>query len=128
DTAYVEVVLNGISQGVYLVAEQTHVNQHRVFIDESGVNDLSIVDTGYLLELEGDLERRTNEGMFMVDWFDIPGYSGNPDEFGWWNIHEYTTSKEPSFYVIKSDAKSIEQVAYIQNYMVDVYDAIYVNK
>jgi hypothetical protein len=128
DSAYVELMLNGVSQGIYLVLEQTHINPYRINIDESGVLDGSLTNTGYLIELEGDGGRRDSEGTFMVDWFDIPGYSGNPTELGWWNYPEYTTSKLLSFYVIKSDAKSSQQVSYIQDYMLDVYDAIYVDK
>lgn len=128
DSAYVELKVNGVSQGVYLVLEQTHVNPYRINIDESGVLDGSIMNTGYLLELEGDGGRRDSEGTFMTDWFDIPGYSGNPSELGWWNYPDYTTSRLLAFYVIKSDAKSPEQVSYIQQYMMDVYDAIYVDQ
>jgi hypothetical protein len=125
DTAFVEVSLNDQNLGVYLLAEQTHVNKHRVNIDESGVYDSSIFDTGYLIELEIDADRRNTEGEYMTDWFDIPGYSINPNNIGWWNAHEYNTSKEASFYVIKSDAKSLAQVQYIQSYMLSVYNAIY---
>jgi len=128
DTTFVEVILNGRPLGVYLIAEQTHVNQQRVNIDESGVNDPSILDTGYLIELEIDSGRRNADGDFMVDWFNIPGYSINPNDIGWWNAHEYATSNAASFYVIKSDAKSLEQLLYIQNYMVRVYDAIYLDQ
>lgn len=128
DSAYVELKVNNVSQGVYLVLEQTHVNPYRINIDESGVLDGSITNTGYLIELEGDGGRRDSEGTFMTDWFDIPGYSGNPSELGWWNYPDYTTSRLLAFYVIKSDAKSPEQVSYIQQYMMDVYDAIYVDQ
>jgi hypothetical protein len=128
DSAYVELMLNGVSQGVYLVLEQTHINTYRINIDESGVLDGNITNTGYLIELEGDGGRRDSEGTYMTDWFDIPGYSGNPAELGWWNYPEYTTSELLSFYVIKSDAKSPAQVSYIQDYMMDVYDAIYVDQ
>lgn len=128
DTMFVEVYLNNNYQGVYLVAEQTHVNENRVNIDESGIDNPTIVDTGYLLELECDQYRRDEEGAYMTGWFDIPGYSAAPGEIGYWNISQYLYSSLVSFYVIKSDAKSPEQVTYIQNYMIDVYDAIYVDK
>ncbi len=128
DTEFVEVYVNGVYQGVYLLAEQTHINEYRVNIDESGAIDPSIVDTGYLIELECDQYRRDEEGAYMTGWFDIPGYSANQGEIGYWNYNEYTKSSLVSYYVIKSDTKSEEQVQYIQDYMLDVYNAIYVTQ
>ena len=125
---YVEVYLNNIYKGVYLLAEQTQVGENRVNIDESGVETPTIVDTGYLLELETDSTRRLAEGAHMVDWFDVPGYTNMTVDFGWWNMADYPLSNEVGFYIIKSDAKTLEQIQFIQNYMVSVYDAIYVDK
>ncbi len=44
----IEVYLNGNYEGVYLLAEQTQVGEHRVNIEEGSAE----VDTGYLLELD----------------------------------------------------------------------------
>ncbi len=128
EAAYVEVYLNGINKGVYLMVEQTQVGLNRVNIDESGVEDPMITDTGFLLELEADASRRNAEGTNMVDWFTVPGYTNTTIEFGWWNMPDYALSNEVGFYIIKSEAKSFAQIQYIQNYMVSVYDAIYVTK
>ena len=125
---FVEVYLNNVYKGVYLLAEQTQVGEYRVNIDESGVEDPFILDTGFLLELETDMTRRLAEGANMVDWFTIPGYTNLTVDFGWWNMAEYPLSNEVGFYLIKSEAKNLEQIQFIQNYMLDVYNAIYVDK
>lgn len=128
DTAFVEVYVNNVYQGVYLLAEQTHVNEYRVNIDESAINSPEIIDTGYLLELECDEYRRVLEGAYMEGWFDIPGYSAAQGEIGYWNYHQYTHSSLVSYYIIKSDAKSSQQVQYIRDYMASIYEAIYVTQ
>lgn len=128
DVAYVEVYLNGVNKGVYLLVEQTQVGTNRVNIDESGVENPLITDTGFLLELETDASRRNAEGVDMVDWFSVPGYTNTTIEFGWWNMPDYALSNEVGFYIVKSEAKSFAQIQFIQNYMVSVYDAIYLNK
>ena len=125
---YVEIYVNNVYKGVYLIAEQTQVGENRVNIDESGVDTPSILDTGYLLELETDSTRRLAEGAHMVDWFDVTGYTNMTVEFGWWNMANYQLSNEVGFYIIKSEAKTLEQIQFIQNYMVSVYDAIYEDK
>lgn len=90
---YVEVYINNIYKGVYLLVEQTQVGDFRVNIDESGVDDPLILDTGFLLELETDSTRRLAEGANMIDWFSIPGYTNLTVDFGWWNMTEYPDRK-----------------------------------
>lgn len=51
DSQLVEVYLNGEYRGVYLLCEQVEVNENRVEISE--VEDQNIVDTGYLVEMDG---------------------------------------------------------------------------
>ncbi|MFP4177723.1 MAG: CotH kinase family protein [Acholeplasmataceae bacterium] len=125
DAAHVSVTINGVDQGVYLLAEQTQTTRHRIDLDESGIDDPGILDTGYLLELESDQSRRDEEGTYMLDWFDIPEYTNNDVVYGWWNMHEHFLSPDASYYVIKSDAKSAEQIEFIRNYLKDAYDRIY---
>jgi hypothetical protein len=120
DATHVEVTVNGVFQGVYLLAEQTQIAKYRIDLAESGVDD-----PGYLLELESDQSRRDEEGTYLIDWFDIPGYTNNDVIYGWWNMHEYFLSYDAAYYVIKSDATSFEQIAFIQNDMKGLYDAVY---
>lgn len=128
DVTFVEVVINHVHKGVYLLAEQTHVNPYRVDIDESGVKEPDIVDTGYLLELEVDENRRLDSGVFMTDWIDVLGYTNTDIRFTWENAFTYSTSYEIAYYTIKSDAKNPLQVEFIQQSLVSLYDAVYVAK
>lgn len=128
DTAHVEVTINGTDQGVYLLAEQTQTAKYRIDLDESGIDNPSILDTGYLLELESDQSRRDEEGTYLVDWFDIPEYTNNDVVYGWWNMHEHFFSSDAAYYVIKSDAKSSGQIEFIQNHLKDAYDRVYATR
>ena len=131
DCAFVNLYINDSYKGVYLLTEQIQVSNDRIDIDESGVDNSSITDTGYLLEMEADSQRRNEEGRQGTDWFAVTGYAGssssNNNFFNNFNSG-HSDSYDVAFYVIKSDAKSSEQVEYIQNYMISVYDAIYKDK
>ena len=127
-SAFVEVVLNNVHQGVYLLTEQTQVGDYRVAIDKTGEDDITMLDTGYLLELETDPDRRNLEGLHMESWIHVPGYSRLDVDINWSNIAQYYFSPLSGFYVIKSDALSPSQIQYIQDYLVSVYDAIYVDR
>jgi len=128
EAEFVELYINGVHKGIYLLVEQTQVGTYRVNLDETGIDDPLVVDTGFLLELETDFGRRNAEGYHMVDWFEVPGYTNMDIEFSWQNMANYPLSNEVGFYVIKSDAKSLAQIQFIQNYMVSVYNAIYLTK
>lgn len=127
DCRLVEVYLDGEYIGLYLLAEQTKVGKERINLDESGVADATVTDTGYLLELEADRTRRSEEGAEGEAWFAVTGYANEKDNSMQMPM-ERTFDETSAFYVIKSDARSKEQVAYIQNYMIQVYDAIYREK
>ena len=63
----VDLYLNGVYNGVYLVCEQNETGTNRVDVDES----LEYVDTGYLIELDA---RIVNEGIEGKDYFTLNGY------------------------------------------------------
>ncbi len=127
DCALVEVYLNGEYEGVYLLAEQTQVDEDRIALDETGVADPSVTDTGYLLELEADLSRRNEEGKEGEAWFAVTGYASEADN-SMQLLMERTFDASAAYYVVKSDARSAEQMAYIREYMIRVYDAVYKEK
>ncbi len=127
DCALVEVYLNGEYEGVYLLAEQTQVDEDRIALDETGVADPSVTDTGYLLELEADLSRRNEEGKEGEAWFAVTGYASEADN-SMQLLMERTFDASAAYYVVKSDARSAEQMAYIREYMIQVYDAVYKEK
>lgn len=127
DCALVEVYLDGEYIGVYLLAEQTQVDGDRIALDECGVTDGTVTDTGYLLELEADITRRNEEGAEGEAWFAVTGYASETDN-SMQMLLERTFDESAAYYVIKSDARSAEQVKFIQNYMIQVYDAVYQDK
>ena len=55
ETQFINVYLNGTYQGLYLLCEQTEVGSSRVNVSD----DLSTVDTGYLIELDHKLNKNT---------------------------------------------------------------------
>ena len=124
DCALVEVYINGEYGGVYLLAEQTQVNEGRIAIDESGAENPAVTDTGYLLELEADLSRRNEEGAEGEAWFAVSGYASEEDN-SMQMLMERSFDEKAAYYVVKSDARSPEQMEYIKNYMIQVYDAVY---
>ena len=67
-TQCVDLFVNDVYQGVYLVCEQIQVDKNRVNIS----SNLSNVDTGYLIELDS---RAPNEGQEGKDYFVIDGYN-----------------------------------------------------
>lgn len=99
-TQFVDVYLNGVYKGVYLVCEQTEVKDNRVEIEDT----LDVVDTGYLLELDC---WAPGEGVENVDYFysnQMPFAIKSPD------------TEDGSF--------SAEHVNFIKNYVDDCFDAI----
>ena len=62
----VNLVVNGVYRGVYLLCEQNEIGKARVNID----SDLNDIDTGYLLELDS---RAVEEGVLNVDYFEMGG-------------------------------------------------------
>ena len=127
DCALTEVYLNGEYLGVYLLAEQIQVDEQRINIDETGVKDPTIVDAGYLLELEADNSRRAEEGKEGEAWFAVTGYAAEEDR-SMQMLLERSFDEKAAYYVVKSDARSPEQMAYIKEYMINVYDAVYKEK
>ena len=65
-TQFVDLYVNNKYRGMYLVCEQIEVGKNRVDIEE----DLSVTDSGYLIELDF---RALDEGVEGRDWF----YSNN---------------------------------------------------
>lgn len=102
DFAFVNLSINGIPNGIYVLAEQSQVNEGRVNINEPATNDTSL-NVGYLTEI--DLYAY-NEG----DYFTV----GN-SRFG----------IKSDYYSLKSDYYSKEQKEYIEKYMNSVFEILY---
>lgn len=76
---FVELYLNGVYDGVYLVCEQIEVKKHRVDIEDS--LDSPPKDTGYLIELDirAPLEGVENKDFFYLKGLDVPYAIKSPD-------------------------------------------------
>lgn len=66
-TDWVELYVNGLYRGVYVLAEQIRVDNGRVDIN----SDYGIVDTGYLIEYDA---YATEEGALGYFYFNVPGF------------------------------------------------------
>ena len=106
-TELIDIYVNGEYRGVYLLCEHVRVGKGRVDID----SDYGLNDTGYLIEYDA---YATGEN--GVDYFTVPGlkyaftvHSPDPEEY----LSEGKITKE----VYQ------QQVAYIQDYVAQVYTA-----
>ena len=111
DFTYANVYINGIYNGVYVVAEQQQVNKNRVNIYEPEENETN-VNIGYFLEMDSYAQA---DEMIKV---------GNA------NYEAYDTNGKKDFlpvrqYSIKSDFYSADQKNFISKYMNNVYDIAY---
>ena len=74
---FVDLYINGVYQGNYLLTDQVEVTSNRVNIEEGSVD----IDTGYLLEYDLRLYDVgldvTEENFFLIDW--IPFVIKSPD-------------------------------------------------
>ena len=98
---YVDVFLNGIYQGNYLLTDQIEVTNDRVDIEENTTD----IDTGYLLEFDKklyELDFNTDDNYFIIE--GIPFVIKSPDK--------------------DDDHYSYDQFIFIENYMNNVFDAI----
>lgn len=99
---FVDVYINGVYQGNYMLTDQIEVTNDRVDIDEKS----SDIDTGYLLEYDFKVYEEgvdlSNENYFIID--GIPFVLKAPD--------------------IEKDYYSHDQYLYIQNYMQSLFNIL----
>ena len=108
DFQHVNLYINGIYNGVYLLAEQQQVNKGRIDIAEPEVNSEDI-NIGYLLELD---TYAVNEGDFInlnLSGYQVKDYKGN------------SVALSNMSYSIKSDYYSVKQKNHINKYLNNVY-------
>ena len=101
DFRNVEVYLNGVYWGVYLLAEQQEVKDGRTSASE--VEDgYTGVDIGYFFEYDGyyNLEGENGDPTFTINHQGLPASSGG--------------------YTVKSDINSDEQLQFLKNYVENV--------
>lgn len=118
DAKLVELEVNGVNFGVYILAEQQEAKRLNLTEPEGkAVN----TDIGYLIEFDSYYYTEKEEERFEIDYLgEIKDYAGNPLK----NIQ--------NGYTIKSDVNGIEQHDFIADYMNKVwkicYEAVYNKK
>lgn len=110
DFKHVNLYINNVFNGVYLLAEQQQVNKNRIDIYEPKENETN-VDIGYLLELD----EYKDGPVFYVDGSSYTATDSNGK-----------TGKLPTkAYAVKSDIYSNEQLNYIGKYTINVFNIFY---
>lgn len=98
---FVDVYMNGSYDGNYTLTDQIEVTRNRVNIEEKSVG----LDTGYLIELDAR-----------------QGQDGEVEGWDYFNLYGFKYAiKSP-----KTDSSyySVNQLYYIESYMLDIYNAI----
>ena len=112
DYTLVNVYLNGVHQGVYLLCEQNQVAKGRIGVKEPKDGDTSVL-VGYSMEM--DNYPSEDHPYFLMTHMSTQ----LTDMMG-------TTRKlRGNYYSIKSDTYSQEQVAFIEKYMNSVFAILY---
>ena len=119
DWCYVNLYVNNEHLGVYVLCEQSQINEHRVDIEEAGA-DSTELQSGYLFELEGGNPPDTRP-YIIYDHFEILHfYSGNPHSYVTTNTGKYGKL----YFEFKNDDLSPEQVAYATKYFQSIFDVL----
>jgi hypothetical protein len=99
---FVDVYINGVYQGNYLLTDQVEVSSNRVDVEEKSTD----IDTGYLIEYDMRIYDEgldmTEENYFLVG--GVPFVIKSPD--------------------IEDDHYSHDQYVFIRNYVQEVYDTL----
>ena len=103
---FVEVYLNGVYNGIYILVERVSIESNKIDIDEANEDDLT---GGYLIEkdIDGKID-------FSADqWFDCP-YWANQSK-------DYFVLKEPE---PEDPALLDDMLSYLTNYMQSLHNAV----
>lgn len=110
DFKHVNLYINDVFNGVYLLAEQQQVNKNRIDIYEPEENETN-VDIGYLLELD----EYKDGPVFYVD--------GSP--YSATDSNGVTAGIPTKSYAVKSDIYTDEQLQYIGKYTSNAFKILY---
>ena len=113
DSKLVEVFVNDVYWGVYLLAEQQETKSERININEAEKN-YEGTDIGYLIEFDSYYQTEAKNEQFEIDYkVPIKDYNGK-------------TMQDPQKgYTIKSDVYSADQKEFIQDYMNKLWKICY---
>ena len=114
DSTFVHVYVNEEFHGVYLLCEQSQVNENRVNISEPEAG-YEGTDIGYYLEID-NYAWSEPDNLFFTQY-----YAGGTTT----DIEGVTRSFASAEYSIKNDVTNDEQVAFIDRYMNNLFTALY---
>ncbi|MBE6633034.1 MAG: hypothetical protein E7620_01685 [Ruminococcaceae bacterium] len=112
DWRYVNVYIDGIYQGVYLLAEQSQINENRVNIEEAGADTENIL-SGYFFEQEN-----SSEDPFLT--IDVQSY-----QYTNFLGESYVPHVRYFHFELKNDDTTPEQEAFAKRYFQNVFKAIH---
>jgi len=111
DWRYVRLELNGKDMGVFLMAEQAQINEHRVAIEEAG-EDSPNLESGYLFELDQSENNVHEVNVYCTDYY---------FETVWGEVFDSRTLR----FKMENDGMSAEQIAFANKYMQNVFEIVY---
>ncbi len=113
DARLVHLYVNDAFKGVYLLCEQSQVNEHRIDINEPEPDETGI-DVGYLLEIDN-----------YADADEHPFFRMNYDNVKLTDVHGVTQQITYANYSVKSEVVSKEQEKFISSYMKNLFRLVY---
>ena len=114
DSRYVQLFINNTFRGLYLLCEQSQVQENRVNIHEPQAGETS-VHTGYFLEIDNYATKEPDNVYFPMH------YAGATIT----DINGVTRTFRPTFYSIKSSVTVPEQVDFIADRINGIFTALY---
>ena len=119
DTQLVEVYINGVYWGIYLLAEQQEAKTGRIEVTEPE-DDYLKANIGYLLEFDSYYYAEAEAEQFELYYEAVKNYKGIKD----YNGALITTDLQHG-YTIKSDVYDMNQTRFIKDYMQNLWDICY---
>ena len=126
DWRYVTLKINGVNMGVYVLCEQSQINEHRVDIEHGGEKSKELM-TGYLMEFDASLGMADNKFRLYYDNLEIMKIDGE----------KYTRAcndegKQLCYVALKNNEYTNDQFLFMKYYVRSVfriiYEATYFNK
>ena len=111
DCTFVQVYVNQQYKGLYLLAEQSQINENRVDINEVE-KDYTGTDIGYLVEIDNYATKE--------DWYFLTTYAGAT----YTDILGTERKFRPHYYSIKNDVYSQEQADFISKYINNCFEIL----
>ncbi len=120
DWCYVNLTVNDVYMGVFLLCEQSQINEGRVDIEEAGADSASLY-SGYLFELEGG-NPPEDRPYIRYDYFDLPLF------FDEERVHSHPSTNKGGhgnlYFEFKNDDLSDEQVEFATTYLQSIFRVV----